>query len=134
MSEMNDIIKNGQLMPADLTAQIRDKYYHVDVDPFTKSKRLFFDNSGGSFRLKDASEAFRNVDDLPNCGGHGGAASDYLDSLRTQACKEMHRHFDDRFHHRFRCFRGHHRQRTRHQRRHHRVGASLRFRWLRRPR
>ena len=65
MSEMNDIIKNGQLMPADLTAQIRDKYYHVDVDPFTKSKRLFFDNSGGSFRLKDASEAFRNVDDLP---------------------------------------------------------------------
>lgn len=73
MSEMNDIIKNGQLMPADLTAQIRDKYYHVDVDPFTKSKRLFFDNSGGSFRLKDASEAFRNVDDLPNCGGHGGA-------------------------------------------------------------
>ncbi len=55
MSEMNDIIKNGQLMPADLTAQIRDKYYHVDVDPFTKSKRLFFNNSGGSFRLKDAS-------------------------------------------------------------------------------
>ncbi|MDY5503000.1 MAG: hypothetical protein SPF77_10570 [Gemmiger sp.] len=88
MSEMNDIIKNGQLMPADLTAQIRDKYYHVDVDPFTKSKRLFFDNSGGSFRLKDASEAFRNVDDLPNCGGHGGAASDYLDSLRVQACKD----------------------------------------------
>ena len=63
MSEMNDIIKNGQLMPAGLPAQIRDKYYHVDVDPFTKSKRLFFDNSGGSFRLKDASEAFRNVDD-----------------------------------------------------------------------
>ena len=59
MSEMNDIIKNGQLMPADLTAQIRDKYYHVDVDPFTKSKRLFFDNSGGSFRLKDASEHFQ---------------------------------------------------------------------------
>lgn len=61
----------------------------MDVDPFTKSKRLFFDNSGGSFRLKDASEAFRNVDDLPNCGGHGGAASDYLDSLRTQACKDI---------------------------------------------
>ena len=62
MSEMNDIIKNGQLMPADLTAQIRDKYYHVDVDPFTKSKRLFFDNSGGSFRLKDGQRS------LPQCG------------------------------------------------------------------
>ena len=63
---MSDTIKNGQLMPAELTAQIRDKYYFVDVDPFTNKKRLFFDNSGGSFRLKAASEAFQKVDDLPN--------------------------------------------------------------------
>lgn len=86
---MSDIIKNGQLMPAELTAQIREKYHHVDVDPFTNKKRLFFDNSGGSFRLKAASDAFKKVDDLPNCGGHGGVASDYLDSLRTQACKDI---------------------------------------------
>ncbi len=56
MSEMNDIVKNGQLMPAELTAKIREKYYHVDVDPFTRSKRLFFDNSGGSFRLRGAAK------------------------------------------------------------------------------
>ncbi len=86
---MSDAIKNGQLMPAELTAQIRDKYHFVDVDPFTNTKRLFFDNSGGSFRLKAASDAFKKVDDLPNCGGHGGAASDYLDSLRVQACKDI---------------------------------------------
>lgn len=86
---MSDIIKNGQLMPAELTAQIREKYHHVDIDPFTNKKRLFFDNSGGSFRLKSASDAFKKVDDLPNCGGHGGVASDYLDSLRTQACEDI---------------------------------------------
>ena len=86
---MNDYMKDGQLMPAELTAQIREKYHHVEIDPFTKKNRLFFDNSGGSFRLKAASEAFKSVDDLPNCGGHGGAASDYLDSLRTQACKDI---------------------------------------------
>lgn len=86
---MSDIIKNGQLMPAELTAQIREKYHHVDIDPFTNKKRLFFDNSGGSFRLKAASDAFKKVDDLPNCGGHGGVASDYLDSLRTQACEDI---------------------------------------------
>lgn len=85
----SEAIKNGQLMPAELTAQIREKYHHVEVDPFTNKKRLFFDNSGGSFRLKAASDAFKKVDDLPNCGGHGGAASDYLDSLRTQACKDI---------------------------------------------
>jgi selenocysteine lyase/cysteine desulfurase len=76
-------------MPDELTAQIRDKYYYVDVDPFTNKKRLFFDNSGGSYRLKAASEAFQKVDDLPNCGGHGGAASDYLDSLRVKACEDL---------------------------------------------
>jgi selenocysteine lyase/cysteine desulfurase len=86
---MSDTMKNGLLMPAELTAQIRDKYYFVDQDPFTNKKRLFFDNSGGSFRLKAASEAFQKVDDLPNCGGHGGAASDYLDTLRGQACEDI---------------------------------------------
>lgn len=86
---MSNQYPNGLLMPAELTAQIREKYYYVDVDPFTNKKRLFFDNSGGSMRLKASSEAFQKVDDLPNCGGHGGAASDYLDTLRTQACKDM---------------------------------------------
>ena len=93
MSEMNDIIKNGQLMPADLTAQIRDKYYHVDVDPFTKSKRLFFDNSGGSFRLKDASEAFR----LSGQPAHPGLQG-YLHDVQRRG--RLHRYLDDRFHHR----------------------------------
>lgn len=86
---MSDNIKNGQLMPAELTAQIREKYYYVDEDPFTNKRRLFFDNSGGSFRLKAASEALKKADDLPNCGGHGGVTSDYLDSLRTQACEDI---------------------------------------------
>ncbi len=86
---MSDDLKNGLLMPAELTAQVREKYYFVDEDPFTKTKRLFFDNSGGSFRLKAASEAFQKVDDLRNCGGHGGAASNYLDTLRDQACKDI---------------------------------------------
>ncbi|MCI8505596.1 MAG: aminotransferase class V-fold PLP-dependent enzyme [Lachnospiraceae bacterium] len=80
---------HGQLMPAEVTAQCREKYYHVDVDPFTKKERLFFDNSGGSFRLKDASQRFQDVDDLPNCGGHGGAVSDYIDSLRGQASADL---------------------------------------------
>ena len=86
---MNDRIKNGEMMPAELTAQIREKYYFVEADPLSGKKRLFFDNSGGSFRLKAASQALRDADNLPNCGGHGGAASDYLDSLRVQACKDV---------------------------------------------
>ncbi|MBQ6384564.1 MAG: aminotransferase class V-fold PLP-dependent enzyme [Lachnospiraceae bacterium] len=86
---MSDIEKYGQLMPADLVKEIRDRYYYVDVDPMTKKERLFFDNSGGSFRLKEASRRFQEVDDLPNCGGHGGVVSDYIDSLRGQCCEDV---------------------------------------------
>jgi cysteine desulfurase/selenocysteine lyase len=86
---MGDINKVGQLMPAELTAQVREKYYYVDEDPFTKKKRLFFDNSGGSLRLKEASRRFQEVDDLPNCAGHGGVTSDFLDTLRPQAVKDL---------------------------------------------
>lgn len=86
---MSDRIKNGEMMPKELTSQIRDKYYFVDADPLTDKKRLFFDNSGGSFRLKAASKALQDADNLPNCGGHGGAASDYLDSLRVKACEDI---------------------------------------------
>jgi cysteine desulfurase/selenocysteine lyase len=84
-----EIERNGQLMPTELVKEIKDRYYYVDVDPFTNKERLFFDNSGGSFRLKAASEIFQKVDDLPNCGGHGGVVSDYLDSLRPQCCEDM---------------------------------------------
>ena len=28
----SEVIKNGQLMPAELTRQIREKYHHVDTE------------------------------------------------------------------------------------------------------
>ncbi|MBQ7732981.1 MAG: hypothetical protein IJT58_03070 [Synergistaceae bacterium] len=39
---------NGLLMPAELSAQIRDKYYHVDIDPFTN-----FGRKALNFRRRD---------------------------------------------------------------------------------
>lgn len=34
---MENLAQHGQLMPAELTAQVREKYYFVDEDPFTKT-------------------------------------------------------------------------------------------------
>lgn len=83
---MSDRYPKGILMPAELTKEIREeKLYYVDHCPMTNEDRLFFDNSGGSFRLKSTHEAFAAVDNLPNCTGHGGVVSDYLDSMRTKA-------------------------------------------------
>lgn len=83
------IDNQGQFMPEELLHWVRDQFYYLDFDPFTEKRRLFFDNSGGSLRLKAAEDAFRRIDSLPNCGGHGGVTSDYLDSVRTQACADL---------------------------------------------
>ncbi len=79
---MAAIDNKGKLMPEELTKWVRSQCLHLEKDPMSGKERLFFDNSGGSLRLKPVSEAFQKVDDLPNCGGHGGVTSDYLDTLR----------------------------------------------------
>ena len=86
---MADKYPNGILMPDELIKEIRDKYYYVERCPMTDVERLFFDNSGGTFRLKAVSEGFNAVDQLPNCTGHGGVVSDYLDSMRVKASEAL---------------------------------------------
>lgn len=44
---------DGLLFSEDLTREIKDKFYYVDADP-EFGERLFFENSGGSLRLKDS--------------------------------------------------------------------------------
>ena len=51
---MNEI-KNGSLFSEALSAQIKDRFYYVDADP-EFGERLFFENSGGSLRLKASVE------------------------------------------------------------------------------
>ena len=86
---MADKYPNGILMPEELVREIREKFYYVERCPMTNVERLFFDNSGGTFRLKAVSESFNSVDQLPNCTGHGGVVSDYLDSMRVKASQAL---------------------------------------------
>lgn len=56
----------GIFFPEDLQQEIKKKFYYVDKDQ-KGSKRLFFDNAGGSFRLKSALESFKYIDSFPDC-------------------------------------------------------------------
>jgi selenocysteine lyase/cysteine desulfurase len=56
----------GELFSDALIAQIKSRFHHVDHD-MTGRERLFFDNAGGSFRLKAAVEQFALIDALPDC-------------------------------------------------------------------
>ena len=57
---------HGALFPDALMQQIKSRFHHVDRDVDDR-ERLFFDNAGGSFRLKAAVDAYARVDALPDC-------------------------------------------------------------------
>lgn len=63
---MLENLAQGQLFSAELQWQIRDRFYHVEEDP-NIGARLFFDNAGGSFRLKKAVAAHNKIEALPDC-------------------------------------------------------------------
>ncbi|WP_121308847.1 hypothetical protein [Paraburkholderia sp. BL17N1] len=52
---------DGQLFDDALMRVVREKFHLVDSG-FTGRKRLYFDNAGGSFRLKKALYRFAEVD------------------------------------------------------------------------
>ncbi|MBG0786546.1 MAG: aminotransferase class V-fold PLP-dependent enzyme [Anaerolineaceae bacterium] len=57
---------DGKLFSTDLQQEIKSKFYYVDEDPDI-GKRLFFENAGGSLRLKSGLEKFTEVDSIPDC-------------------------------------------------------------------
>jgi cysteine desulfurase / selenocysteine lyase len=56
----------GILFSDTLMRDIKNRFHYVDHD-IQGRERLFFDNAGGSFRLKAATEAFARIDALPDC-------------------------------------------------------------------
>jgi cysteine desulfurase/selenocysteine lyase len=56
----------GVLFSEKLQKQIKNKFFYVDDDPDI-GKRLFFENAGGSLRLKAAIEKFMEIDPIPDC-------------------------------------------------------------------
>lgn len=58
--------ETGLLFPQVLQQEIKQRFHHVDHDPRGR-ERLFFENAGGSLRLKSAVAAFAHVDAVPDC-------------------------------------------------------------------
>lgn len=79
---MNNYL-NGELFETNLNTAIKDKFFHVDADP-VKGKRLFFDNAGGSFRLKKAVERQAEVEAFPDCPERDHEMSHYLQKIQKQ--------------------------------------------------
>ena len=57
---------NGLAFSTELMQQIQDRFLYINEDKFI-GKRLFFDNAGGSFRLKSVEQVFADLDAIPDC-------------------------------------------------------------------
>lgn len=73
----------GHLFSDSLMEQIKQRFHYVDHD-VDGSERLFFDNAGGSFRLKAASEAFARIDALPDCPERIHARALFLQDVQAK--------------------------------------------------
>ena len=73
------IYTKGMFTAAELE-EIREKFYYVDKDCYGR-KRLFFDNAGGSLRLKKAEMAFHTIDSMPDASEHSNSLARELADL-----------------------------------------------------
>lgn len=78
----------GKLFDDEELKEIRSKFYYVDRD-FAGHKRLFFDNAGGSVRLKKAEEEFHRLDAIPDCSEHSNKVAHYLDDIEQKGRKNL---------------------------------------------
>ena len=69
-------------------AEIRAQFYYVDED-YYGGKRLFFDNAGGSLRLKKAEEAFHRIDSMPDASEHSNSLALELAALEDRGRNDI---------------------------------------------
>lgn len=80
----------GQLFSESLMEQVKQRFHFVDRDVDGR-ERLFFDNAGGSFRLKAAIEAFASIDALPDCPERIHERALYLQDIQTRGEDDIRR-------------------------------------------
>ena len=69
-----------KLFPADLMNKVRGKFAYVDEDPFN-GKRIFFENAGGSLRLKSVVDAVADETAYPDAHSRPNPAANHLHEL-----------------------------------------------------
>ena len=78
----------GILFPAKWMKEIKAKFFYVDSDPDI-GERLFFDNAGGSFRLKQANEVFSRIDAIPDCPERTHKMALYLQKVQEDGVEDV---------------------------------------------
>ncbi|MDM0108150.1 aminotransferase class V-fold PLP-dependent enzyme [Variovorax sp. J22R24] len=78
----------GQLFSDALQKEIKSRFHYVDHD-MNGRERLFFDNAGGSFRLKAAVDQFARIDALPDCPERIHELAIYLQEVQAKGTEDL---------------------------------------------
>lgn len=79
---------HGLLFSPELSKEIKDKFYYVDEDP-EFGRRLFFENSGGSLRLKDSVQEQAKYQAFADCPERSHARSRELKKIQLKGIDDI---------------------------------------------
>lgn len=79
---------NGILFDEEYVSELKSEFYMVDSDP-ELGERLFFDNSGGSLRLKRCVEAKARLEAFPDCPERGHERALLLKKTVTYGTEQL---------------------------------------------
>jgi selenocysteine lyase/cysteine desulfurase len=79
---------HGEAFPAELSRQIKSRFHHVDHD-FMGRERIYFENAGGSLRLKAATEAVARVDSIPDSAERIHEVATWLKHVQVRGLEDV---------------------------------------------
>ena len=79
-----------ELFSPDLMREIRERFHYTDYCPILKEPRVFFENGGGSLKLKEALAANAEIEALPDQEGRKNPASAYLTDVLDAGRADLH--------------------------------------------
>ncbi|HHW31190.1 MAG TPA: aminotransferase class V-fold PLP-dependent enzyme [Clostridiaceae bacterium] len=71
---------NGLAFSDNVLKEVQDKFLYVNKDKFL-GERIYFDNAGGSFRLKSVEDCFVSLDSIPDCPERTHRMALYLNEI-----------------------------------------------------
>lgn len=79
---------HGRLFPVDLQNEIRDRFMLIENDAQGKP-RLYFENAGGSLRLKAALDTLVRTDQMPDSSGRIHETAKLLKQIQRQGVEDV---------------------------------------------
>ncbi len=83
-------MRQPEFFAPDLMASIRDRFHHVETCPVTGAPRVFFENGGGSLKLKAALATNAEIEALPDQEARDNDASRYLSQILDRGREDLH--------------------------------------------